>query len=232
MDIFILDDCLNGAELLAEEIRNIVPNFHIHCYDDYKNFLNKLSSLKTGIIFMDIVMPKLSGIQLSNLLKSLNYDLPIVLYSGMPKEQYDVYDGNHVYFLEKPFNKEKVKKAIQISITYLEDNFFTYSFAKMIVKIPFSSIVYFESKGKTIRLVTTNDTKIFYEKLDDVEQRINYPFVRINKSYLINPNYISEIYDTEVLLKNIHNPDSVKKISISRTYKKSVLNNELFIKHR
>lgn len=231
MDIFILDDSIDSAASLRKEIESISPDFNVHCYNDYKPFLNDISNLQSGIIFMDIVMPKLDGVQVSNFLKSLKYDFPIVLYSGMPREMYDVYDANHIYFLEKPFNKEKIKKAIQLSIGYLENNFFTYTFAKTVVKIPFSSIVYFESKGKTVRLITASETKIFYDKLDDVECKLPFPFLRVSKSYLINPQYIAQINDSDVLIKPIHNLDSINKISISRMYKKKVLNNELFVKH-
>ena len=231
MDVFILDDSIESALSLGKVIEHINTDITIHYYNDYKPFLNEISNLKNGIIFMDIVMPNLNGIQVSNFLTGLKYDLPIVLYSGMPKEMYDVYDCNHVYFLEKPFDPNKVKKAIQLSIAYLENNFFTYTFAKTINKIPFCSIVYFESKGKTVRLITTTETKIFYEKLDDIETRITIPFVRVSKSYLINPQYIAEINDSDISIKPIHNLDSIKKISISRMYKKKVLNNDLFIKH-
>ena len=231
MDIFILDDSINSAISLRDEILSISDEFTIHCYNEYKPFLNDISNLQSGIIFMDIVMPNLDGIQLSNFLKSLKYDFPIILYSGMPKEMYDVYDGNHVYFLEKPFDREKIKKAIKLSLAYLEKNFFSYTFAKTTIKIPYDQIVYFESKAKIVRMITTSETKIFYDKLDDVEQRLTIPFLRVGKSYLINPLYIAEVNDSDVLIKPIHNLDSINKISISRMYKKKVLNNELFIKH-
>lgn len=230
MNVLILDDCLNNAEILGKEIKALAPNFNILCFDDYKDFLCTLNNFKQCIIFMDIVMPKISGIEISNLIKKSNYDPPIILYSGMPKEQYDVYDCHHIYFLEKPFETEKIKKAIQLAIAYLEDYFFTYTFAKMTIKIPFSSIVYFESKGKKVRIVTTSETKYYYDQIDELEKRINYPFIRVNKSFFVNPKYIL-LYQQDIILKPINNPDSTNKISVSRKYKENVLNYELFIKH-
>jgi len=230
MNILILDDNLEAGQNLKNEINKIFPNYTIKCYNNINEFLLAVKNIGSCIIFLDIFMPNVSGIDVSNHIYEYNRNIPVIFYSGKPRETFDVYEGNHVYFLEKPFIPSKIAKAIEIATNVVKKNVFEFHFARIKNLIPYDEICYFESSGRQIRVVTTTKTHLYFEKLDDVEKRISYSFIRLNKSFLVNPDYISQISDNKIILKEIPNIDSVLEINISKFYKKKVLEHEFFNK--
>lgn len=89
------------------------------------------------------------------------------------------------------------------------------------VILDLSKIQYFESKLRIVEAVS-NDRKVdFYGRLDDIEVKLGeagYLFVRINRSYLVNPFYVEQILLTKIIMK------SGMVINITRTKGASVRN--------
>ena len=78
---------------------------------------------------------------------------------------------------------------------------FTYYHRPEYTTVPLDDILYFNSEGRKIHLVTTNGSDSFYYKLDEVEQLLQqkeHRFARVHKSYLVNTDYITE-YDKRTL---------------------------------
>lgn len=231
MKVLILDDNIEVALNLSRDIKKIFPNYIIECYNKVTDLLLNINPATPSIVFLDIFIPNTSGIELSNDIFNQNKNVSIILYSGQPKETFDVYEGHHVYFLEKPFESTKLKKAIEIASMHLSNSFFTFEFARKKNAVPISNIIYFESSARRINIFTPNETLTFYGVLDKIEETWENTFVRVSKSYLINPLYIDKLFDNYVTLKKTRNPEAITKINISRLYKKKVLRNELFAIH-
>ena len=53
-------------------------------------------------------------------------------------------------------------------------------------------------------------------------------FLRVSKSFLVNPQFIKQIEKNKVLLKDVNNQNSLKEIPISRKYLKKVLECKIF----
>ena len=68
MNVFILDDNYDCMNLLNNEIKTLFPNFNVHSFTSYQDLLKEISNNPNCIIFLDIVMPKISGISLTNLI--------------------------------------------------------------------------------------------------------------------------------------------------------------------
>ena len=78
---------------------------------------------------------------------------------------------------------------------------FTYYHRPEYATVMLDDILYFNSEGRKIHMVTTNGCDSFYYKLDEVEQLLqqkDHHFARIHKSYLVNTDYITE-YDKRTL---------------------------------
>lgn len=228
MNIYILDDNPETMLELAGDIKKYFPDYKTLCFDNYQQLTKELRTNHNCIVFLDVVMPTISGISLTNVIHNINENIPVILYSGENKDSFDVYDCFHLYFIEKPFTKEKLSKALEKAIAYLEKNYFTYSFAKIKNILPISTICYFESCGRAIRMVTKIDTKIFYEKLDSVEARLPINFVRASKSFLINPLFIKGVENNKIKLIDIPNDEAEKEINISKSCLKKVLEHQIF----
>ena len=78
---------------------------------------------------------------------------------------------------------------------------FTYYHRPEYTTVALDDVLYFNSEGRKVHLVTINGSDSFYYKLDEVEQLLqnkNHHFARVHKSYLVNTNYITE-YDKRTL---------------------------------
>lgn len=78
---------------------------------------------------------------------------------------------------------------------------FTYYHRPEYTTVPLDSVLYFNSDGRKIHIVTTSGSDDFYYKLDEVEQLLQdkeHHFARVHKSYLVNTDYITG-YDRKSL---------------------------------
>ncbi len=234
MDVIILDDEKETISNLVEIIKKFDSSCQIDIFNNSNSLFLALEKSKQAIVFLDIFIPYESGIELSKKINEMYSHVPIIFISGKPKETFDVYDGKHIYFLEKPFEEQKVFKALNLALEYQSKAFFTYSRFKRLFMIPINDIVYFESNGRIIQIFTTNNKEMdsFFSTLDDVQKDLGFPFLRANKSFLINPYYIAAIGGNKIFIKNISKNSSIaKEINITRNYKKEVMDYVLSHKH-
>lgn len=81
----------------------------------------------------------------------------------------------------------------------------------------YDDIIYFQSTGRKVEIVTYDKRIDFYSSMDEIEKQLNKEiFWRIHKSYIINNRYIKEFSATEIELEN------AIKLPISRTYREEI----------
>lgn len=88
----------------------------------------------------------------------------------------------------------------------------------MICKIPYSSIVYFESDRRIVKIYTDREIEFFYSKLDDLDLPTH--FIRISKSFIVNSEFISKIVNDKIFLKKTDNKQLTTVLHFSKQYKK------------
>lgn len=149
------------------------------------------------LIFLDIELPQINGIEVGKKIRDeLNDELTKIVYISC-NESYavELFDVRPLNFLIKPFSKEKLTAVMLKAVKLLdkECNFFEYKNSNVTFSVPVSDILYFESRGRKVNIVLSDETKSFYGKLSLVEEQItNRDFIMIHKSYLINFNHVTE----------------------------------------
>lgn len=221
MNIIILDDDKEILSNIKNKISNLCSEYVIEEYSDSFCLLNKIKYVQNSIILLNLAIEKNNGINISNVINETNSSLPIIFYSNS-NLNIDVYEGHHTYYLTYPFDDNLLIKAISIAKTKLDKMFFSFTFAKINYKMPLDLIYYFESNARTIKIVTEYETKVFYGKLDAIEEKISKTFIRASKSYLINPKYILRITDNKIIVKKGISHSSETEITITKNYRKKV----------
>ena len=150
--MIIYDNDSQQAEELRQKINFLYPYEKVLCYNNLSDLMKGIKDYPRSILFLDVMLEQTTGIALSNEIKRISPATAIIFYSGYSPEFFDVYEGSHIYFLEKPISNEKLSKAINIGKAYLNKTFFTYHFAKATYKIPTASIVYFQSSIRIIKI--------------------------------------------------------------------------------
>lgn len=177
-------------------------------YFDGKSLYSKISSgLHYDLIYMDIEMECLDGIQAARLIRT--HKLPTVLIYVSSYDTYfsQLFEVEAFRFLPKPIDKATFDSYFFEAYERInqDSQFFTFSFRQEYYKVPISNIIYFESRGRDVYIHTAEKTYRFISKLNVIEQSLiayRHDFLRIHQSYLINPTHIKEVSLTSVTLTN------------------------------
>lgn len=165
--------------------------------------INTLSTKNTNvdIIFLDIIMKGMNGIETAKRIRELNIKSEIIFLTNSKEyalEGYDVKAFN--YIIKNSDNMEdKIKEAIKYSYSKLEE-YFILSNQSGIEKIRLSQIVYIESNKRKIIINTLSGKYETYEKLEDSYQILKYKgFLKCHRSYIINQYFIKKIESKDIL---------------------------------
>lgn len=159
------------------------------------------------IIYLDIEMPHMDGIKLAKRLREKNSDSILIFISAHTEYAIQLFDVETFRFIKKPINEDEFKdvfnKAYEKIIAM--NRFYNYFYNKKLYKIRLKSILYFESSGRIINIVTPHNQEVHYGKLDEVEHKLKgekIHFLRIHKSFLVNMEHVEKMSYDSVILKN------------------------------
>ncbi|HMH20809.1 MAG TPA: LytTR family DNA-binding domain-containing protein [Puia sp.] len=193
----------------------------------YRTALDALPQIRemgTDLLFLDIQMPELSGIEL---LKSLS-PAPMVIFTTAFREfALDAFELNAVDYLLKPFPFERfllaVNKAAELSghlsagLPLDEDAPFFLRDGVKLVQLRLGDILYAEALREYVKIVTATKTWLVHQSMKSLEEKLPAAlFVRIHKSYIVAIRKISSIEGGTVLIGKVSLP-------ISRRDKSEVL---------
>ncbi|MGM9478927.1 LytR/AlgR family response regulator transcription factor [Pedobacter sp. GSP4] len=177
-----------------------------------------LSTTPVDIVYSDIDMPELSGMDLLKSLKKQPLFIFITSFSEYAAESFNL---DALDFIVKPATFERILKATNKAIEYLElkklvgkdvqqqeestsdggaDHFF-FRETKGISKLRYDDVIYIESMGDFSKLFTSTDKHIILVSLKNLEKQLPSKFfARVHKQYIINTSHIATLTNHEVHL--------------------------------
>jgi DNA-binding LytR/AlgR family response regulator len=190
--------------------------------------LAAIDQLNTGniqLLFLDIQMPKMTGIEL---LRSLSQPPLVILTTAFPQYALEGFELDVVDYLVKPISfprflkaamkaKEQLQGRInKINTTPSDDHCFIKT-DNALVKIPYVDILFAEAMENYVAIHTREKKYIAHLTFRTLEEKLPAAdFLKVHKSYIVNLTKIEGI-DTEGLMIGGH------KIPISRTSKEAVM---------
>jgi DNA-binding LytR/AlgR family response regulator len=223
----IIDD-----EPLAQ---NIIENYLEKCSfielvakcDNALNALDWMKKQKIDLIFLDISMPFLSGIDFIKTLKNP----PAVIFTTAYKEYaIESYELNVLDYLLKPISFERFLKAInklEDRVSEMikpagddadQDPFIYVKSEKKNIKILFREILFIESLKDYIKIHTQNKIIITQLQISAIEQRLPDNFLRIHRSFIVAKDKITAYTQHDLEIGKL-------QIPIGRSYKMIVSKN-------
>ncbi|WMI81981.1 LytR/AlgR family response regulator transcription factor [Anaerotignum sp. MB30-C6] len=217
MRIAICDDFQSDREALSvliekwsENSNKVVTIFHYSngedLVDGYQN------GLTHEVIFLDIFMDRLSGIEAAFKIREVNQEVSIVFLTSTPEFAIEGYSVNADGYLLKPI-KQYENKLFSL-LNGLNDKWMRDITKSILIKknasegqrIRFSDILYIESLGKSIVVHKLSKTSFTcYAKLGDISEKLDKRFLYCNRSYIVNMDYIVGVKDNFVM----HNGDVI-----------------------
>lgn len=222
--IAVVEDEEDAYEVLATLVdRYCKENSQEYCISHFKTgfeFLEKFHQ-NFNIVFMDIDMPHINGIETSRQLRQMDNEVALVFVTNLSKLAIKGYEVDASSFLVKPINYyvlENCLKKISKKIQQEERDFLLLSVDDSIIKIKIGEILFIEVMDhfSVFHLLDQRVIKI-RSTLNSIEERLSgYGFSRCSNSYLINLKYIETIEGDMVYIGS-------ERITITRTKKKQFM---------
>ncbi len=196
--------------------------------EDAIQFNNQLKSQQADLLFLDIEMPYMTGIELLN---SLSNPPKVIITSAYAEYAIKGYDLEVSDYLLKPISFDRFLKAVNKAYDQLissqtpvvQDYLFVKTSLKL-EKIRFNDMRFIEGVENYVAIYTSDGKIITHTTLRTILQKLPPErFVQVHKSYLVN---IDKIDSIEGNLLGI----GKNKIPLSRTYKETAL--EIILKNK
>lgn len=218
------EDAIQDIEEYISKIPNILLVKSFTKPDEALHFIK--NSEKLDLVFIDVDMPLISGIEISKLIRENTKML--VFTTAHAKYALDAFDVNADGFLLKPFDfskfykiLEKLFKINENANTALDDYLFIKNKDEnlKLFKVKFDEILAIESLLNYIRVYTINDTLVTHISLKDFSEIVKErdEFIQLHRSYIVSKKHIYSIDG------NILKMSNGATFSIGESYK-NVLN--------
>ncbi len=148
------------------------------------------------LLFLDVEMKGISGIQAAEQIRRFDTRLQIVFVTGYRDFVFEGYRVQAVDYLVKPVEAARLSDVLVRVRRQLEqagEKQFVFQNADGVYRLYLDEIRYFYSEKRKVVAVTKERTLSFYAKLDEVEKRVGRSFVRIHQRYLVNADAVTYI---------------------------------------
>jgi DNA-binding LytR/AlgR family response regulator len=187
-----------------------------------------LSEGNVQLIFLDIQMPKLTGLEF---FKALVHAPPVVFTTAYPQYALDGFELNALDYLVKPISFERFLKAAMRAKEYYEvrakngselqlqgkEDFFFIKADNKLVKIVYDEILFVEALQNYVSIHTETKKYITYLTFKSIEEYLPTDrFIKTHKSFIISASKIDNIEGNDIRIGAHHIP-------ISRTSKEDVM---------
>jgi len=219
--VIIVDDdelCVSVIEDMISQLDDFI------CIETFQNALdayNYLEANDVDVVFLDVEMPKMGGIEL---LKSLKKSPMVVMITSHEEFALESYEYNVTDFLKKPaewsrFLKtiEKIRKEfLDLAAQLLESSDQEHVFIKTdskLVQLNLSQVLWVEALGNYIRVHTEEDKYTVLSTMKEIEAKLPAKdFIRVQRSFIIRVDKVKAIEDNYIIIKD-------KEIHIGKSYK-------------
>ncbi|HXB33564.1 MAG TPA: LytTR family DNA-binding domain-containing protein [Puia sp.] len=196
----------------------------------YRNALEAeaaLSSQEIDIMFLDIRLPGMTGLQF---LSGLKESPLVVLTTAYAEYALESYEFNVIDYLLKPISFERFSRAVgkildnrlfsasaKESDPFAGDHIFIRSNSKFF-RVNFSEILFIQGSRDYLKIHTPDYSLITHQTMNDLERSLpSRQFIRVHKSYIVALRHIRSIYGNSIELGKT-------TIPIGVSYKDSVMN--------
>ncbi len=221
----IVDDEPLAIEILETYLAQIKDVFLTAKFTDSVEAFSFLQQSKIDIVFLDLNMPVLGGMEL---LKNLKHKPAIIITTAYREFAVEGFELDVLDYLVKPISFPRCLKAISKAVGQTQpkellppqtenNNTLWLKVDKKLIPVTPKDILYIQSLKDYVRIVTTSQQLITYHTLQSILDKLPVTeFVRIHKSYIVQVIMVESIEGNMVHIKKTELP-------IGRNYRKNLL---------
>ena len=208
------DDCVLNLE---NHIARLQKEKGIECnYTVFKNGLFFIENYKPiyDVVFMDIEMPLMNGMEAAGHLRKVDPYVPLVFITDLKQYALKGYEVEAMDFLVKPVNYASFSTMMErvCRRTTKKEEQLTLSTAQCTFNVNINDIYYIEMLNHYVYYHTVTDEISFFGSLSDEEKRLPQDrFVRCNSGFIVNLAQVKKVQDNDVYVGDTHLPISRNK---------------------
>ena len=211
--IVICDDNPEAVEyyrtILSNSARESNTDIKITEYASGEQLLFMLSECPNDvdIIYLDILMGKMNGVETARRLRELGCLAQIIFLTTSDEYVFDAFEAEPYYYIVKdaiPIRKFKeIFLKVKDTVRLREEDYISINTGGAKEKLKLDNILYFEIQNRVITVHLRDYNTSYYARLEEVESQLaEKGFVRIHRSYLVNCYYINKLSRNTLLLTN------------------------------
>ena len=207
LKIAVCDDLKAEQLQLASYIRSYCAEHALEAgiklFSSGEELLDTFSPGMFHILFLDIYMNELDGIQTARNIRKIDQTCAIIFATTSEEHGLVSYEVQASDYLLKPIQAEDVASAMDWCVEQISN---TYRMLNVVcengtVSLPLRDIHYIEIQGHNAMLYTDDRTLVTRRGLDDLEKEIDNPdFLRCHRSFLVNMNHVQWLERNEFRL--------------------------------
>lgn len=219
--IAVCDDEKIMLDTICERIADYyASDCEIVKYEDGKRLLEESKKQLFDVLFLDIDMPELNGMEVAQIIRETNRYIKIIFVTNKDSLVYKTLQYTPFRYIRKAhFDEEFPEAAEELKKSLIESSRTeTFSLKNRKICVKLRDIVYAEVINHTLKVVLEKETLNITKTMDELDETIgSFGFIRIHKSYLVNYRYISSVEAADVVL------NSGEKLPLSKKRAKEVM---------
>ena len=219
----ILDDEPLAVKLIADYTRQLPELEVVYAGSQVYQAMQVLQSQPVDLVFIDIQMPELSGMEF---MRHFNHRHHFIITSAYQEYALNAFEFQVVDFLLKPIVFDRFRQSVNKFIQWQQnfsrtaDNGYLFVRAdRQYHQVPIDTITYIEALKDYIRIHTTQNTILVWENMKDILDRLPAKeFMRIHRSYIVSFQQVKLVENNRIHLQNGN------LLPVGETYRKAVAN--------
>lgn len=210
LQIAICDDLEEERVILSRMLRNYARrqglSLQVHFFVSGEELLQSVRRANAcQVLFLDIYMPGISGVETARRLRAAGYGASIVFATTSTDHGVDSFEVRASDYLVKPFRQEEVDRALDWCLEHMPEPLRSLSVyaEREPQEFPLASVLYIEVLGHQSHIHTLRQTVVVRKSLDDLERAVDSPdFFRCHRSFLVNLNHAERIESSDFLMSD------------------------------
>lgn len=228
INCIIIDDQKESINVLESHISSKPELTLLKSFENPVEAYNFLKTEKVDLVFIDIKMPKMTGLDVIESIRLLKgNDVPkFIITTGYNEYALNSYEQGAIDYLMKPITFKRFSVSLDRYIANtipkkdVENDFIFIVHNERKLKLNYSEITYIEGDGNYINIYSLTGRYVVYNTLSNIIKTLpDEMFIRNHKSFIVAIKNIDYIKGEEIYLKGLK---ELMKIPIGASYKEAL----------